>query len=201
MEDFDILKRFDNDKLIDVVKNYKRYGYDVEIRDYAINLLEERGWSVEDLKTFGYWENSDYEEALIQYKAYCRNSLIAVCVLVLSLCMLAPIYLVFVFMAYRNVCKFYQALGRKEEAVFSFDLCWHVLLFFYLKEKMKEELKGIYQREQCISEKVKNIIELCSLPEHRFFNVDVYMPKKRNKADTNYYALHYDFTYIQNDIL
>ncbi len=71
------------------------------------------------------------------------NSLIAVCVLVLSLCMLAPIYLVFVFMAYRNVCKFYQALGRKEEAVFSFDLCWHLLLFFYLKEKMKEELKGI----------------------------------------------------------
>ena len=123
MEDSDILKRFDNDKLIDVVKNYKRYGYDDEIRDYA--------------------KNSDYEEALIQYKAYCRNSLIAVCVLVLSLCMLVPIYLVFVFMAYRNVCKFYQALGRKEEAVFSFDLCWHILLFFYLKEKMKEELKGI----------------------------------------------------------
>ena len=84
MEDSDILKRFDNDKLIDVVKNYKRYGYDDEIRDYAIRLLEERGWSVDDLKTFGYWENSDYEEALIQYKAYCRNSLIAVCVLVLS---------------------------------------------------------------------------------------------------------------------
>ena len=143
MENYDILKRFDNDKLIDVVKNYKRYGYDDEIRDYAINLLKERGWSIEDLKTFGYWKNSDYEEALIQYKAYCRNSLIAVCVLVLSLCMLAPIYLVFVFMAYRNVCKFYQALGRKEEAVFSFDLCWHLLLFFYLKEKMKEELKGI----------------------------------------------------------
>ena len=50
MEDSDILKRFDNDKLIDVVKNYKRYGYDDEIRDYAINLLKERGWSVEDLK-------------------------------------------------------------------------------------------------------------------------------------------------------
>jgi hypothetical protein len=36
MEDFDILKRFDNDKLIDVVKNYKRYGYDDEIRDDKI---------------------------------------------------------------------------------------------------------------------------------------------------------------------
>ena len=43
MEDFDILNKFDNDKLIDVVKNYKRYGYDDEIRDYAINLLKERG--------------------------------------------------------------------------------------------------------------------------------------------------------------
>lgn len=53
----------------------------------------------------------------------------------------------------------------------------------------------------CISEKVKNILELYSLPEHRFFNVDVYMPKKRNKVDTNYYALHYDFSYIQNSIL
>ena len=39
MEDIDILNKFDNDKLIDVVKNYKRYGYDDELRDYAINLL------------------------------------------------------------------------------------------------------------------------------------------------------------------
>ena len=48
MEDFDILNKFDNDKLIDVVKNYKRYGYDDELRDYAINLLGERGWNRED---------------------------------------------------------------------------------------------------------------------------------------------------------
>ena len=39
MEDFDILKRFDNDKLIDVVKNYKRYGYDDEIRDYIFRSI------------------------------------------------------------------------------------------------------------------------------------------------------------------
>lgn len=50
MEDFDILNKFDNDKLIDVVKNYKRYGYDDELRDYAINLLGERGWNREDLQ-------------------------------------------------------------------------------------------------------------------------------------------------------
>jgi len=48
----------------------------------------------------------------------------------------------------------------------------------YWKKAAEILLERIYQREQCISEKVKNIIELCSLPEHRFFNVDVYMPKK-----------------------
>ncbi len=143
MENFNVLDKFDNDKLIDVVKNYKRYGYDDDLRGYAIKLLKERGWNEEDLKRFGYLENPDYDEALIQYKAYCRNSLIAVSVLVLSLCTLVLVYLVFVFMAYRNVVKFYQALGREEEAIFSFDLFWHVLLFFYQKDKMKEELKGM----------------------------------------------------------
>ena len=41
MEDFDILNKFDNDKLIDIVKNYKRYGYNDALRNYVINLLEE----------------------------------------------------------------------------------------------------------------------------------------------------------------
>lgn len=84
MEDIDILNKFDNDKLIDVVKNYKRYGYDDELRDYAIYLLEKRGWSREDLQQFGYLTNYDYDEAEKQYKAYSRNSLIGICTLVFS---------------------------------------------------------------------------------------------------------------------
>ena len=38
MEDFDILNKFDNDKLIDIVKNYKRYGYNDALRNYVINF-------------------------------------------------------------------------------------------------------------------------------------------------------------------
>lgn len=41
----------------------------------------------------------------------------------------------------------------------------------YWKKAAEILLERIYQREQCISEKVKNIIELCSLPEHRFDTV------------------------------
>ena len=63
MEDIDILKKFDNAKLIDIVINHQRYGYDDELRDSAICLLEERGWSREELQQFGYLTNHNYEEA------------------------------------------------------------------------------------------------------------------------------------------
>lgn len=142
MEDLDILKRFDNDKLIDVVKNYKRYGYDDELRDYAISLLGERGWSKEDLQQFGYLTNWDYDEAEKQYKAFNRNSLIGICTLVFSGGILAIVYIIFLFRAYQNVTKFYRALGRskdEDETINAFS----ILTYFHIKEKMKEELKGI----------------------------------------------------------
>ena len=53
MDDCDILNKFDNNKLIDVIKNYKQYGYDDELRDCAVNILEGRGWSREELQQFG----------------------------------------------------------------------------------------------------------------------------------------------------
>ena len=133
MEDFDILNKFDNDKLIDIVKNYKRYGYNDALRNYVINLLEERGWSREDLQRFGYLTNNNYDEAEKQYKAYKRNSLIGICIIV---------YLIFLIMAYRNVARFYKALGRNEDETALFNALG-VLAYFHLKEKMKEELKGI----------------------------------------------------------
>ena len=142
MEDFDILNKFDNDKLIDVVKNYKRYGYDDELRDYAINLLGERGWNREDLQQFGYLTNHDYDEAEKQYKAYKRNSLIGICTLIFSGGILAVVYLIFLIMAYQNVAKFCKALGRDEDETALFNVLG-VLAYFHLKGRMKEELKGI----------------------------------------------------------
>ena len=142
MEDIDILNKFDNDKLIDVVKNYKRYGYDDELRDYAIHLLEKRGWSREDLQQFGYLTNYDYDEAEKQYKAYSRNSLIGICTLVLSGGILAVVYLIFLILAYRNVAKYYKALGRNEDETALFNVLG-VLAYFHLKGKMKEELKRV----------------------------------------------------------
>ena len=126
MEDIDILNKFDNDKLIDVVKNYKRYGYDDELRDYAIHLLEKRGWSREDLQQFGYLTNYDYDEAEKQYKAYSRNSLIGICTLVFSGGILAVVYYgikTTVFSSLGDYCKFILLLS--------------ILLSFFLLDENK----------------------------------------------------------------
>lgn len=139
----DALKRMDNDKLLDVVKNYRRYGYDEETRDTAICILAERGWSAEDLKMFGYLDNWNYDEAEKQYNAYRRNSKIGFAILILSVGTLAFVYLVFVYLAFLNQQKFYKALGREDESSMNADMFWNVMLYFHLRNKMREQLKGI----------------------------------------------------------
>ena len=54
---FEKLNKYDNQKLTDIVKNYKQYNYDIEIRNTAIEILRERGISEEDLKLSGNYEN------------------------------------------------------------------------------------------------------------------------------------------------
>ncbi|MBL4604928.1 MAG: hypothetical protein JKY02_04490, partial [Flavobacteriaceae bacterium] len=47
------LESFDNEKLIDIVKNYQQYGYDNDLRNIAIRILEKRGIDKEQLKLSG----------------------------------------------------------------------------------------------------------------------------------------------------
>lgn len=141
MEEMEVMKRMDNDKLTDIVKNYKYYGYDDEIRNAAINLLCERGWTISELQLFGYLSSPDYDEAVRQYEAYCRNSKIGICLLIFSVGILSLVYLIFIFLAYRNVSKFYRALARDNDTFSSFNAIG-IITYFHLKERMKEELKG-----------------------------------------------------------
>ncbi|MBS2213969.1 hypothetical protein KEM09_21350 [Carboxylicivirga mesophila] len=81
----DKLKTLDNSKLMDVVKNYKQYGYDLEIRQAAITILEERGISTQDLKMTGNFENTRFEEASRYFDSFFRSSklaLIAYCAVI-----------------------------------------------------------------------------------------------------------------------
>lgn len=139
----DALKRMDNDKLLDVVKNYRQYDYDEETRDTAIAILAERGWSAEELNMFGYLDNWNYDEAEKQYNAYRRNCKIGFALLILSIGTLALVYLVFVYLAFLNQQKFYKALGKEDESSMNTDMFWNVMLYFHLRNRMREQLKGI----------------------------------------------------------
>ena len=44
------LKSLSNDKLIDAVKNYRQYGYEVATRDLCLSILYERGYNNELLR-------------------------------------------------------------------------------------------------------------------------------------------------------
>ena len=43
MDQLERIKTLSNDKLIDVVKNYRQYGYSDELRNVALEELQERG--------------------------------------------------------------------------------------------------------------------------------------------------------------
>ncbi len=139
MEELHILKRFDNDKLIDVVRNYKKYNYSEEVRNTAIGLLTERGYTLEELRLFGYLDNKDYDEAEKEYNAFRRNSKIAICVLILSAGILTPVYILFIILAYYNQERFYRALRKENDSSL---LIVGVIFYFHLRNKMKEELHG-----------------------------------------------------------
>ena len=54
------LLNLNDKKLIDVVKNYRQYGYDEELRNTAIELLKERGITKKQLEFTGDFENRTY---------------------------------------------------------------------------------------------------------------------------------------------
>ena len=71
------LNKLDTEKLIEVVKNYRQYGYTAEVRNYALSLLEKQGIDRSDLQLTGNFENKAFNLASDSYDAYNKNSKIA----------------------------------------------------------------------------------------------------------------------------
>ncbi len=74
MEYFDKLAKLSNDRLMDVVKNYKRYGYPEQYRQAALDILESRGIPFEMLKLTGNLENQELKKAEDAYSSFIANS-------------------------------------------------------------------------------------------------------------------------------
>ena len=166
------LESFENGKLIDIVKNYKQYGYDNDLRNIALGILGKRGINKEQLELSGNFENHTYESAKVIHKLFSRNSKIAfilygivlitnilVSVFAQNSELLASItliinwisillYLVFIIKSFMNQNEFYRELGKKDDSssilIYVFlGLPFYIFTYFYFRNQMKEEMKMV----------------------------------------------------------
>lgn len=166
------LKNLSTDQLIDVVKNYRQYGYDDNLRALAISILENKGITKEQLQMTGNFTNNNYDSAVDLYKSFSKNSNIAfvfygIVILTTFLLPILPIksetvglsltilnfgalilYFVFILKSFLNQNQFYKIIGEdygtEGALVYLFlGMPFYIFLYFYFQKQMKEKMKEI----------------------------------------------------------
>jgi len=171
-QDYANLKTYDDDKLIDIIKNYRQYDYSVSYKKSSLDILESRGINEEQLRMAGNLSNPVYEEAASHFSEYQQNSKIGLKLYFIALVLLilyfvfdnnklpslakvslvtsivgGMFYLVFSAKSFFNQSKFYIAIKKNNTnyllILIVFGLALSFVSYFFFKKKMKEELKLI----------------------------------------------------------
>ena len=71
------IDRFENEKLIDIVKNYRHYGLSIAHKTNALQLLEQRGITELELKLSGNLSNESFESGVRHLEDYHENATLA----------------------------------------------------------------------------------------------------------------------------
>ena len=166
------LENLSTNKLIDVVKNYRQYGYDEQLREYAIIILESRGITKDELKLTGNFENRTFDYVIELYNSFKLNSKLALIMymIILGSLILIPIlrinaswfnisitiivflsfllFFLFIILSFIDQNKFYKAIGKKSEndaaLVFTVGGSFiYMFTYFYIRDKMKKQMNEI----------------------------------------------------------
>lgn len=166
------LEKLNNDKLIDIIKNYRQYGYDDKLRESAISILEKRGITKEALQLTGNFKNHTYDFAEELFKSFKKNSKIAflfygiilftniifpllsrnsevlgTMVLVINICAVLS-YFIFLLKSFSNQNQFYKVIGKEygTEGLLIYLLAGmplYFIMYFYFQSQMNEKMKEI----------------------------------------------------------
>ena len=168
----DRLKNFNNKKLIDVVKNYRQYGYDENMRATAITILDARGITKEQFELTGNFDNKAYDYATELYESFSKNSKIAFVLFIIILLtnILIPIiavnselmaslllilnflmligYFIFLIRSFLNQNQFYKTINQDygTEGAFMYLLLgmpFYFIMYFYFRKQMNEKIREI----------------------------------------------------------
>lgn len=175
MELFEIkdkLEKLDSDKLIEVVKNYRQYGYNDEIRNYALTVLEQRGITKADLLLTGNFDNAKYDYINHVFISFKRNSKLAFIfygvlisvkfifphllkgssgsdtLLLVAFIFSFAAYFLFLLLSFLDQSKFYKLVGDDYGAdgalvYIIVGMPFYVFMYFVFQSQMNEKLKSI----------------------------------------------------------
>jgi hypothetical protein len=154
---------YSEDKLIEIVRNYKVYGYSEQIRSMALEELKSRGIDEEVLRLQGKINNQQYDNAehfLARYGQYSKIALVAYLITlslmaftvyagsVLGLFLFPVAWLVYVgclFASFNAQSKFYRAVKKERKTTdfylfFFLGMPLYVFVYLHFREKMKEDM-------------------------------------------------------------
>ncbi|MDO5971031.1 LptF/LptG family permease [Flavivirga aquimarina] len=171
-KDYELLASYNNEKLIDILKNYKQYDYDVSYKDMSLSILESRGVTKQELKISGNFSNQKYEEAIRLTSAFEEDSKLAFILYIIAAILnlagfilknntfptlgitlvvigntIAVIYLIALIKSFNNQSNFNKLIDKSSinnAIIFILvGLPLYAVYFFLQRKKIKEDLNQI----------------------------------------------------------
>ena len=171
-KDYELLNSYENEKLIDILKNYKQYDYDESYKNMSLYILESRGVTKQELKFSGNFSNQKYEEAVRLTSAFQEDSKLAFILYIISFVVslsglilknntfptlgtalvtlsivIGIIYLIALIKSFNYQSDFYKLIDKKSVTnAIIFILIGMPLYFIYYflqRKKIKEDLNQI----------------------------------------------------------
>lgn len=151
------LQNLDNTKLLDVIKNYKRYNYPEEFKIEALRILNERGFGEEAIQLSGGFSNVKYSDAKSAFNKFRRNGVLAIIFYLLSIftyyggnsiiyLILIVCFLVFVILTMNSRMQFFKVINEQDldrsmiGYVLTFFISIPLFIIVYIIDRI--ELKG-----------------------------------------------------------
>ena len=167
---YNTLVGYDNSKLIDVVKHYRQYDYNIAYKNSSVAILESRGITKQELKFGGNLTDYKYEESLRLKYQYEENSKLAFVLYIISVLIALPgailrnngfpfigdliyiiglciavIYLFAIIKAFIDQSNLYKHLGQSNVGnallFVLVGLPLYFIFYFFQKKKINEYLK------------------------------------------------------------